>query len=61
MPNKDYKPITINISLSSDTHELLDRSAKQSNRSKRQEATLRVIHSLKNINLLKGDYWEITN
>lgn len=61
MHNKDYKPITINISLSSDIHELLDSSAKLSNRSKRQEATLRVIHSLKNIKLLKGDYWEITS
>lgn len=57
--NKNYKPITISVVLSSESNKRLTEAAEKAGRSKRIEAMLRIAHHLKTIPEVDGNYWEI--
>ncbi|BET65021.1 TraY domain-containing protein [Yersinia pseudotuberculosis] len=57
--NKNYKPITVSVVLSSESNKRLTEAAEKAGRSKRIEAMLRIAHHLKTISEVDGNYWEI--
>ncbi|HEN3636722.1 TraY domain-containing protein [Yersinia sp. 2538 StPb PI] len=57
--NKNFKPITLSVVLSSESNKRLSESAEKAGRSKRIEAMLRIAHHLKTVPEVDGDYWEI--
>ncbi|MTC21285.1 MULTISPECIES: TraY domain-containing protein [unclassified Providencia] len=57
--NLNHKRITIVISDKS--IELLVAAARKSGRSKKEELKIRVIHSLKNIEVINESYWDLVS
>ncbi len=53
----NHKRVTIVIN--SITDELLTNSAKKSGRTKKEELKIRIAHSLKNIEIIEGNYWDL--
>ncbi|EBV7123965.1 TraY domain-containing protein [Morganella morganii] len=56
---KEYRPVTISISISAETNRLLTESAKRSKRTKAIEAIIRLSESLRSVNHIEGHYQQL--
>lgn len=59
MKEKEYKPVTISVTISAETNRLLTESAKRARRSKKVEAVLRLSDHLRLVEHLEGHYQEL--
>ncbi|ENN8378778.1 TraY domain-containing protein [Providencia rettgeri] len=59
MKEKEYKPVTISVTISAETNRLLTESAKRARRAKKIESALRLADHLRLIDNLEGNYQEL--
>ncbi|MEY0004149.1 TraY domain-containing protein [Morganella morganii] len=56
---KEYRPVTISISISAETNRLLTESAYRSKRTKAIEAIISLSESLRSVNYIEGHYQQL--